>query len=288
MRSGKPSNTSSYVAFSRALATAGVTKVPGFSDPFAAGLLPEPWSGLYRVLARISRVRARSAHNLWWCTGGLIDEVPLRSLAIDEHWDIAYGRGIRQLVILGAGLDARAYRLESLADVTVFEVDHPSTQRLKQSKAARIPTRAATLTYVGVKFGEDDLELSLRDAGLDPRRPSFWIWEGVTMYLDPSVTADTLGIMSRLSAPQSLVAVTYLPPGIQGGKGMPWLARLAGLLGEPFQGAFTPGELRELFEQSGLEVVDESGLHEWVSRFSLHSPPLLDYFTERLMVGHRP
>src|SRR4051812_10252637 len=129
MKEGRPSQTASMVAFFRALADIGITSATGFHDPVARHLLPMPWSQLFALAKRGAERRPLHPALVGAQQGS--DLLALRTLAIDAHFREALSLGARQLVILGAGLDGRAYRLRELADVRVFEVDHPATQAWK-------------------------------------------------------------------------------------------------------------------------------------------------------------
>jgi methyltransferase (TIGR00027 family) len=103
----------------------------------------------------------------------------------------------RQLVILGAGLDARAYRLPELAGVSVFEVDHPATQVAKRQRLAEAGNGDARVVFVGVDFERDALEERLASAGHAPTVATAWIWEGVTPCLDRGAIEATLAAATR-------------------------------------------------------------------------------------------
>jgi methyltransferase (TIGR00027 family) len=137
---------------------------------------------------------------------GLINQ--FRTVVLDRT--IASAGPIDQLVILGAGFDTRAWRLDALRHATVFEVDHPATQVLKRDRAAAIPAKAQQVRFVASDFHQDDLAASLRAAGYDVSRPAFWLWEGVTLYLRPEAVAANLEALASLSAPGSHLALTYM------------------------------------------------------------------------------
>src|ERR1700733_11060515 len=126
MREGKPSFTAAAVAAAR-----GIARV----DPVAASLVEGPLS----LLMRAGRSGRASAAVINAAALGLVDHVEMRTRAIDEALCQAVKAGVHQLVILGAGLDARAWRMPELAETHVFEVDHPSTQAYKRG---RVGTRA--------------------------------------------------------------------------------------------------------------------------------------------------
>src|SRR5262245_17772502 len=133
MRERLPSQTAAMVAMLRALADRGFTHVPGFVDPVARRLLPEFW---LRMLGYAERGIERMQREARSRIETQVDVVAQRVRAIDLELEAAVAAGVRQIVILGAGLDTRAFRLRALAGADVFEVDHPATQAFKQRKAA--------------------------------------------------------------------------------------------------------------------------------------------------------
>ena len=197
--------------------------------------------------------------------------VALRTRAIDDALRESLAGGVRQIVVLGAGLDGRAYRMDELGGAAVFEVDHPSTQRDKRARlrAANIEPKARDVRLVPVDFERDDLATSLAREGFSAEQPSFWIWEGVTVYLTRAAIAGTLLVVGAASAPGSRIAVTYVPPR------EPRLERvlLAGghvvarVIGEPIRGFVTPEEVAELGGQAGLAVHTDEGADAWATRY---------------------
>jgi len=120
--------------------------------------------------------------------------------------------GIRQFVILGAGLDSFAYR-SALADrVVTFEVDHPASQETKRRRlsAADIGT-PHRVTFVPVDFEVDPLMSRLASAGFDPGLPAIVTWLGVSMYLTRDGIAATIGELGSL-APGSELLMDYMVP----------------------------------------------------------------------------
>lgn len=120
--------------------------------------------------------------------------------------------GINQLVILGAGMDTRVHRLSPEVHVRCFEIDQPRTQsfKLKMMETAGLPTNQAT--YVAADFQTEDWFGKLAEAGFDPSRPSFFLWEAVTMYLDRASVEATLQQIAR-TAPGSVIAFDYYDAG---------------------------------------------------------------------------
>ena len=140
MTQGQPSQTAAVVALLRAFGDTGLSNVPNFHDATARRMLPARWSKrLERAERRLKR-GGRSAM-LEVARHGA-DMVVLRTLIIDAYVRDAFAEGARQLVTLGAGLDGRPYRLTELADVEVFEVDHPATQAFKRERVAELSLTA--------------------------------------------------------------------------------------------------------------------------------------------------
>jgi methyltransferase (TIGR00027 family) len=101
---------------------------------------------------------------------------------------------------------------------------------------------------------------SLCAAGYDARRPAFWLWEGVTMYLRPDAVAANLAALAALSAPGSRLALTYLS---KDGERIPRSLFLA-LLGEPVRSAYTPAEITDLAGKCGWAATADSGIEDWL------------------------
>jgi methyltransferase (TIGR00027 family) len=128
-----------------------------------------------------------------------------RTVAID---DAVRARPIQQLVIIGAGLDDRAWRMPELADVEVFEVDHPASQRDKRSRVGDLQPLAKSVRFVPVDFTRDRLDTALAPVGHRPEQATMWIWEGVVPYLSRAEVAATVQAVSSRSAAGSRLSST--------------------------------------------------------------------------------
>ncbi len=280
MQADRPSTTAAMVAFFRAIADEGATSVRGFADPVAAKLLPPPWSGMLALWERTTVGRAWLGRFAWLASGGGIDFLPLRTRAIDE----ALRAGVaEQVVILGAGLDGRAWRLPELASSTVFEVDHPATQAYKRAQAAGLAPTARAVRFVAVDFERDALGPALEAAGHRRDARTFWIWEGVIMYLAPEAMRSTLDVVAARSAPGSRIAATYMPPSVFG-RALGWFVRA---VREPLRGVITPAAIAEAFTRAGFRVLDDSDAREWMARWADLAAVRHVFGAERLIVAER-
>lgn len=283
MRKGTGSNTAQFVALNRALG-ALTPAVPGFSDPVAEHFLNNRWrKRVNDVRVALAAGHRKSPYALWSRGMGVFNQ--LRTVVLDEA--VKQAMPFEQLVVLGAGLDGRAWRLRGLESTVVYEVDHPDTQRWKRERAQDMWLLAGDVRFVGMDFRRDDLAMKLSDAGYDSRKSSFWLWEGVTMYLSPSDNARTLATVARLSSSGSRLALTYLAK--KDGK-VPWSWVLT-LLGEPVRSAYTLEELAHTVRGSGWATESNTGIDEWKYRLA----PDLDLsektvglqWGERIWVGRR-
>jgi methyltransferase (TIGR00027 family) len=135
-----------------------------------------------------------------------------RERHIDEYLAACLAGGIQQLVILGAGFDARAYRFEEFKrGVKAFEVDHPASQQAKLEKLKKIFGQAPPhVVYVPIDFNIQSLAQRLLECGYDENRKTLFIWQGVTQYLTPSAVDDTLAFIANNSGEGSSVIFDYM------------------------------------------------------------------------------
>src|SRR6202451_3381122 len=134
-----------------------------------------------------------------------------RSRFAEDELASAYARGLRQLVILGAGLDTFAYR-NPHAELRVFEVDHPATQAWKRQRLVEAGIEVpGSLTFAPVDFQRDTLAEKLNIAGLDPGQSAFFTWLGVVPYLTEEAAFATLAAIGARS-PGTQVVFDYADP----------------------------------------------------------------------------
>jgi len=195
MQEGRASQTAVMVCMGRAIAHLEGT-VPGFSDPTALPLLPDEARARVERFRRgppPSTARERFAHRFLERRAQMM---AIRTVAIDQA---AREARAPQVVILGAGLDGRAWRMPELREAIVFEVDHPDTQREKVARAASLVRTAREVRFVPVDFTRDRLDEKLAAAGHDSALPTAWIWEGVVMYLTRAEVEATMEVIARRS-----------------------------------------------------------------------------------------
>ncbi len=195
-------------------------------DPFARKLIGRGYFLLERAFNAYSE----------WRSPGLIGFVVCRSRYIDDTLEQCLQKNTKQVVILGAGLDSRAYRVEATkGPVKFFEVDQPATQAAKIARVKRIlGAIPPQVIYVPIDFNEESLD-KLTAAGYDRSLETLFIWEGVTLYLSREAVDTTLAWVRVNSAPGSSIIFDTIHPSAFAAKPMReelklsrWTHRLTG------------------------------------------------------------
>ena len=274
------------MALARGIASLPARRSAPALDPIAEAMLHPALGALLRGLSPAARRTSAISWSLRLASLGLVDHVALRTAAIDEVLGEACVGGAPQVILLGAGLDARAWRLPALRDATVFEVDHPATQRFKRSRVDALAARAKEVRFVSVDFEHQPLGARLAEEGHDATRPSFWIWEGVVPYLEAEASRATLHAVRARSAPGSALAVTYgvAEDGL-------WLTRFRHaihigfrVLGEPLRGLTTTAAFHRMLRETGWSVGEDTGPLDWCARYGYGVKALLS-IEERLVLA---
>lgn len=150
-------------------------------------------------------------HESGWKLEHMPAAMAARTRFFDSFFQDATQAGIRQAVILASGLDARAYRLDWPADMTVFEIDQPQVIAFKATTLAELGAAAqAELRTVSVDL-RNDWPKALAEAGFDKTQPTAWIAEGLFGYLPPEAQDRLLDNITALSAEGSRLACEAIP-----------------------------------------------------------------------------
>jgi len=191
-----------------------------------------------------------------------------RSRFAEDKLAEAVGRGVRQYVLLGAGLDTFAHR-NPHAGVRVFEVDHPATQAWKRWLIAEsgLP-EVDDVQYVPVDFERQSLAAELEAAGLDGSKPTMFAWLGVVLYLTHSAFRGTLDWIAGFPEGSGVVMDYALPRYAlpeEELEGRDLLAARVASIGEPFQLFFTPEEMTA--ELAAFGEIEDVGTREISARY---------------------
>jgi methyltransferase (TIGR00027 family) len=183
----------------------------------------------------------------------------VRSRYAEDQLAMAVANGVRQYVVLGAGLDTFAYR-NPFPHVRVFEVDHPATQAWKRERLAAagiaIPTE---LALVAVDFEKQKLDVELAAAGFRSAEPAFFSWLGVTPYLTREAFEGTARFIAAMPAGSGVAfdfAVERSALNFMERMALDELSRRVASAGEPFQLFFDPHTLAEDLKRMGFSQVE--------------------------------
>ena len=246
METGKASRTALGVAIRRA-AHQIMDDPPVLDDPIAVPLVgPDFPKQMERAMHRVARdFRAFMA---------------VRSRYVEDKLAEAVANGVKQYVVLGAGLDTFAYR-NPFPSLRVFEVDLPATQEWKKSMLAKASIAVPRdLTFVALDFERETLAEGLAKAGFDMGSPAFFGWLGVIPYLSLEAFRSTLRVTGAMPAGSGVGFDFALAPETLSPEGRVAFDALAGRVaaaGEPFQLFFTPDGMETELLDAGFHRLEQ-------------------------------
>jgi methyltransferase (TIGR00027 family) len=258
MKPQEPSRTALMIARQRA-AHQALDHGSILDDPFAMKILREDEQGLLQF---------SNAHPLA-SLGRLFTAA--RSRIAEDALSRAVERGIRQIVILGAGLDTFALRNpHSALDIRVYEVDHPATQAWKRERLAETQIALPPwLILVPVDFEGDNVGEKLVAAGFQQNSPAFFTWLGVVPYLTEGATGGTLEYISSIQ--NSEVVFDYMEPPEAFSENLRQLekerTKQLEKIGESSASRFEPDGIAAILRSHGFCAIEDINFQEIASRF---------------------
>jgi methyltransferase (TIGR00027 family) len=237
-----------------------------FNDPLVKDLVGTP----IRFLMQFAAMRRLTLQQSDAITKGIYGAQICRTRYIDDAVKAALAQGIDQIVILGAGLDTRPYRLQGIEHVKVYEVDLPAVQADKKRKIeqhfGRLPGH---VTFVPIDFDTQTLETVLADTMVDRSRLALYIWEGVTQYISEDGVRQTLDFVGK-SAPGSSIVFTYvLKSIIERRSDIPNADKMMDRVAEqsPWIFGLEPSGIQHYLETFHLFLVDEVGSVDYQEKY---------------------
>lgn len=258
MRDGQPSQTARGAAAYRAIHQ----QLEGgaiFKDPLASLILD------VETAAALDEIAANDSLRSWRLF------IAARSRFSEDAMGDSIACGVRQVVVLGAGLDTFSLRNPyAHLGVRAFEVDYPATQMWKRDRIRTAGlTEPPSLVFAPVNFERESLAEGLTRAGFKPDEPAFFQWLGVVPYLTKDAVSSTLKFISAV--PQAAVVFDYAEPfqnyPAERRASVMATAERAASRGEPWLSFFDPIELLQLLRGEGFNVVEDLGLPEIADRF---------------------
>ena len=268
MKKGQASRTAEAAAGARAIHRLH-HQHPVFDDPFALELTSPLWRRVATskiLLWLVTRLVFRSQRTV-------AAQVIARSRLAEDLLAEAIASGIRQYVIVGAGLDSFALRYhDAPSGFRVFELDHPDTQRLKLERIRALDIELPDIVeFVGIDFEEEAVAGALARSSYEVARPAFYSWLGTTAYLSNTATIATLRSIAGYAAPGSTIVFDYLVPdevlSDSSRRVVQKLKRFTARRGEPLIGALHPDTLKEMLASIGLELVENLSAAEQEARY---------------------
>jgi methyltransferase (TIGR00027 family) len=230
------------------------------SDDLALSMLPAGQRAMVRAM-RWPLLRRLTISAGERAVPGSWSLITSRKRYIDDKLDEALPN-IDSVVVLGAGLDTRAYRLARRSDIPVFEVDLPVNIARKQAAVQRARgAQPASVHLVPLDFETDDLIGALTEHGYRPDARTFFIWEGVTQYLTEDAVRATLGAL-RAAPPGSRLVFTYVRRDFIDGVNMYDAAMLYKRFRQRQQVwcfGLDPDEVSEFVAEYGWRLVEQAG-----------------------------
>jgi methyltransferase (TIGR00027 family) len=246
MHEAEPSSTALTAAAARAAHLIVDDPPHIFADTIAARLLGS------RAGELTGYHRAHATHPILTAAR---TQVTCRARFAEETLTAAADRGVRQYVLLGAGLDSFCWRSTLAGKLRVFEVDHPGTQRWKRSALAAAGLDVpGTLAFVPADLGLDSPAGPLAAAGFDPSAPAVISCLGVLMYLTPAAVGRVLAFAGGCAPGSQFVADYMLPADLRDAAGNSYVELVAPAAadgGEPWRTFLRPAEMSGLLARHG-------------------------------------
>jgi methyltransferase (TIGR00027 family) len=237
-------------------------------------LIDDPWGDLFVLDAEREAMLARAgtddldavlrAHPSY-------GTVILRAHYAESALSDAVARGIRQYVIIGAGMDSFALRRPEFAhELEVFEVDHPDTQQLKaQRLAQREIATPDGLHLVAADLSETPLDVALAGSEFRSDQPTFFSWLGVTTYLTRDANLATLAAIASCAPEGSELVFSYAEQSMLASDSelMQRARDHVASVGEPWVSGFEPSQLDADIRRAGLWLLEDLGPEELNARY---------------------
>ena len=242
-------------------------------------VINDPYADNFMMGAGLMKLMGHKL-NVWLAkklAPGFHEHIISRTRFIDDLIEKSATEGVEQYVILGAGYDSRAHRLELPSSLKIFEVDQPEVQDRKRSKIPKELPNSENVTYVTVDFAHQSLTERLLNAGFDRTKSTVFTLEGVTQYISKEAFNSTMKEMSRLcQKTSSIFALSFVNellnknPEDCFGRGYLNPEKKANLIkklsakaaGEPWISFYSTEEIEGLLSENGYSIKENVTLED--------------------------
>ena len=242
---------------------------PIFHDAYALMMTSPAWRLLLSNKALLRVFKTQMFRRTF---GLLVTQVAARSLYNEDWLFEALDRGVKQYVIIGAGLDSFALRAAAhYPELKIYELDHPDTQVLKIKTLSQLGKIPENVEFVPINFELEKLSDALRHSSYDVKELGCFSWLGTTHYLKPETTLSTLRDLAAFAASESEVVFDYSIP-YQNLKGIErlgtmMLSQVTHLFNEPIIGFFDTEHLHNSLWNMGYVVVEDMSGKDITERY---------------------
>ena len=242
-------------------------------------VINDPYADNFMMGAGLMKLMGHKL-NVWLAkklAPGFHEHIISRTRFIDDLIEKSATEGVEQYVILGAGYDSRAHRLELPSSLKIFEVDQPEVQDRKRSKIPKELPNSENVTYVTVDFAHQSLTERLLNAGFDRTKSTVFTLEGVTQYISKEAFNSSIKEVSRLcQKTSSIFALSFVNellnknPEDCFGRGYLNPEKKANLIkklsakaaGEPWISFYSTEEIEGLLSENGYSIKENVTLED--------------------------
>lgn len=244
----------------------------------AKRVIYDPFAALFIAGAGVIKFMGHKL-NVWLSSKlapGFHEHLISRTRFIDDYVEKVSAEGVEQYVILGAGYDSRAHRLQLSSTMKIYEVDQQEVQDRKRAKLPKDAPNQKNVTYVSVDFNQQTLTEELLQAGFDPNKPTVFTLEGVSQYISKEALQATIHEVSELGKRTKIALYLSFAnknlktnPTACFGKGYKnpekkaeLVMGLSAKVGEPWIGLYSNEEMKEILLSAGLTIEENKTLED--------------------------
>lgn len=268
MKSKKRSRTAQMAAVIRALHWAYESPVV-FEDPFAGQLAGPGW----HFLCKSRLLYLFATRTIYKSLNPIRRQVLARARYAEDKLREALESGVRQYIIIGAGLDSFALRRSDLdGKIRIYELDHPATQQAKKARVEELNLRLPkNHEFVPIDFEKENLCHALAGSSYDPEAPAFFSWLGTVHYISQPAVFQTLTSIQSCACPESELVFDYAIPEThysrQDHKTVSDLKRYTKRRGEPIISMFDPDVFPRQVSQLGFSLLENVSPQEQAGKY---------------------
>ncbi len=270
MQKDNPSRTAQYMALFRAIETVRPSQKRLFNDPFALIFLDNKLKLTVKIssIPFLRRLIFKIIQNK---APGALSSGIARTKYIDDLLEQTISDGVKQVIILGAGFDTRALRLNFLKNISIIEIDHPDTSNIKIKKLENtIGNLPKNVKYYQLDFKKQNLTDLATEYNLNLDLPTTIIWEGVTSYLNQDSVNKTFEFIQKFSD-KTYIIFTYIDKLVlenpQAFQGTEKLFKNLKKSEEPYTFGIQPDKLSEYLNKFELLLIENKSADDYRNKY---------------------